>query len=57
MRDISSSRGASAVTSRTRPVGSTPWRRKASVRWSGLAASGRSVVTPQLYLDKVERAK
>jgi hypothetical protein len=49
MRDISRSRGPSAVTSRTRPADSTPWRRRASVRWSGLATSGRSVVTSRLY--------
>ena len=45
MRDSSMLRGAAVVTSPTRPADSTPWR----VRWSGLAASGRSVVMPRLY--------
>lgn len=49
MRDSSVSRSPSVVTSRTRPVERTPCRRSVSVRWSGLAASGRSVVTPRLY--------
>ena len=49
MHDISRSRGPAAVTSRTRPADSTPWRRSASMRWSGLATSGRSVVTSRLY--------